>query len=337
LDGVAGTLQEGRGAFMSSLERHQIGIYFGAVLLGSAMGMARPELGPAFEPAIWPVVGALLYFTFLQVPLLRFRQALADVRFLAALLASNFLFVPVMVWLLLHLLPDLLPIRLGVALVLLTPCTDWVNTFTLLGQGDVHRTLAATPMLLAAQILLLPFYLWLLFDASLGGAVAARPFVHAFVGLVAVPLLLAWLTEWWGHRHRRVAAMIRLAGPLPVVLLALTVFVIAVSQIQPVIAHARQLAQVAAVFVLFVVCAAGIGWVTNRLFSLAPRAGRGIYFSVGTRNSFVVLPLALAFPAEWKLAVAVIVIQAFVEMLGMLAFIRIVPGWLAPDEPAGVH
>jgi ACR3 family arsenite transporter len=43
------------------------------------------------------------------------------------------------------------------------------------------------------------------------------------------------------------------------------------------------------------------------------------------------LPLALTLPAQWHLAVAVIVIQAFVEMLGMLVFIRRVPGWLLRD------
>jgi ACR3 family arsenite transporter len=60
-----------------------------------------------------------------------------------------------------------------------------------------------------------------------------------------------------------------------------------------------------------------------------------VIFSTGTRNSFVVLPLALALPPEWNLAVAVIVIQAFVEMLGMLTFIRVVPGWLLRDAETG--
>lgn len=54
-------------------------------------------------------------------------------------------------------------------------------------------------------------------------------------------------------------------------------------------------------------------------------------FSTDTRNSFVMLPLALTLPAQWHLAVAVIVIQAFIEMLGMLVFIRRVPGWLLRD------
>jgi hypothetical protein len=224
---------------------------------------------------------------------------------------------------------------LGVALVLLTPCTDWMNTFTLLGRGDVHRTLAATPLLLVAQIVLLPAYLWLFLDADAGGVVGTRPFWFAFAGLVATPLSLAWFTEWRGHRSQRIARWIKLSTPLPVCFLAATVFVIAASQIQQVLDQARQLTQVTAVFCLYVAAAAVVGWFTVRLFSLSPKVGRGVVFSVGTRNSFVVLPLALALPAEWNLAVAVIVIQAFVEMLGMLACIRLVPGWLLPEDASG--
>jgi ACR3 family arsenite efflux pump ArsB len=322
---------------MTAIERHQVPISFAAVFLGSAAGLLLPESAPALETFIWPVVGTLLYFTFLQVPLLQFRQALADVRFLAAMLTANFVFVPLAVWLLLTLLPPSPPIQLGVALVLLTPCTDWMNTFTLLGKGDAHRTLAATPMLLIAQILLLPLFLWLMLESDTSRMVATRPFVQAFLGLIVVPLSLAWLTEWFGKRSERVARGIARTSALPVVLLAATVLVIAASQIQQVLGHARQLILVTLIFFAYVALAAFIGRLTVRLYSLPPREGRGVIFSTGTRNSFVVLPLALALPAEWQLAVPVIVIQAFVEMLGMLTFIRVVPGWLMRDvdDPGG--
>lgn len=320
---------------MTGLERHQVPIYFAAVLLGSAVGLLWPGAASALEVTIWPVVGILLYVTFLQVPLLQFRQALSDVRFLAAMLTANFVFVPLVVWGLLWLLPPSPPILLGAALVLLTPCTDWMNTFTLLGKGDAHRTLAATPLLLITQIILLPVFLWLLLESDSSRMVATGPFLQAFVGLVMLPLSLAWLTEWWGKRSERVARWIGMSSPLPVVLLSLVVLVIAASQIQQVLDHARQLTQVTLIFALYLALAAIIGRLTVWLYSLPPRSGRGVIFSTGTRNSFVVLPLALALPAEWQLAVAVIVIQAFVEMLGMLVFIRLVPGWLLRDGERG--
>jgi ACR3 family arsenite efflux pump ArsB len=221
---------------------------------------------------------------------------------------------------------------LGVALVLLTPCTDWMNTFTLLGEGDVHRTLAATPLLLLAQILLLPLLLWLMLERDTSRMVATPPFIEAFLGLIALPLALAWLTEWLGKRSRGVARASARSHSLTVVLLALTVLVIAASQVQQVLDHAPQLTLVTLVFVTYVALAAFAGRLTVWLYSLPPREGRGVIFSTGTRNSFVVLPLALALPPQWNLAVAVIVIQAFVEMLGMLAFIRAVPGWLLRDD-----
>jgi arsenite transporter len=160
--------------------------------------------------------------------------------------------------------------------------------------------------------------------------VATRPFVQAFLGLIVVPLSLAWLTEWFGKRSERVARGVARTSALPVVLLTITVLVIAASQIQQVLGHAGQLVLVTLVFVGYLGFAALIGWLTARLYSLPVRAGRGVIFSTGTRNSFVVLPLALALPAEWQLAVPVIVFQAFVEMLGMLLFVHLVPGWLLP-------
>ncbi|MEX1026875.1 MAG: arsenic resistance protein [Candidatus Paceibacterota bacterium] len=320
---------------MTALERHQVPIYFTAVLLGAVVGLLLPGSASGLESLIWPVVGTLLYFTFLQVPLLQFRQALADVRFLAAMLTANFVFVPLVVWLLLKVLPPSPPIQLGVALVLLTPCTDWMNTFTLLGKGDAHRTLAATPLLLVTQILLLPLFLWLMLESDTSQMVATRPFLQAFFGLIVLPLSLAWLTEWCGKRNEWVGHAIARSTALPVVLLAITILVIAASQIQQVLSDARQLTLVTLVFVAYVALAAVVGRVTVRLYSLSPRQGRGVIFSTGTRNSFVVLPLALALPPEWNLAVAVIVIQAFVEMLGMLTFIRVVPGWLLRDAEWG--
>jgi len=50
----------------------------------------------------------------------------------------------------------------GALLVLLTPCIDYVVVFTHLGKGDSRLVLAATPLLLLLQLLLLPLYLQLI-------------------------------------------------------------------------------------------------------------------------------------------------------------------------------
>lgn len=322
---------------MSAIERHQVPLYFAAVLTGSLAGLVRPDWGTASSVLLWPMIAALLFCTFLQVPFVEFRQALADWRFLAAILTANFLLVPLVVGLLLSACPLSPPVRLGVALVLLTPCTDWMNTFTWLGQGDAQRTLAATPVLLFCQFLLLPVYLALMLQGDHTPPWVSRPFLEAFLLLVALPLVLAALAEWLSKRYLRLSRLIQRTRLWPVWLLAGVVMVIAASEVQQVLTHAGELTEATSLFVIYVLLAAGIGWLTVRIYDLPPRVGRGVIFSTGTRNSFVVLPLALSLPAEWGLAVPVIVIQAFVEMLAMLAWIRLVPAWLLPEINATNH
>ena len=58
-------------------------------------------------------------------------------------------------------------VRLGVLLVLLTPCIDYVVTFSHLGRADARLLLAATPALLIMQMLLLPLFLNLFLGKTL--------------------------------------------------------------------------------------------------------------------------------------------------------------------------
>jgi len=62
-----------------------------------------------------------------------------------------------------------------------------------------------------------------------------------------------------------------------------------------------------------------------RVFHLPARSGRALVFSLGTRNSFVALPLALTLSPEWRLAIVVIVFQSLVELLGVLVYLKAVP------------
>lgn len=53
--------------------------------------------------------------------------------------------------------------------------------------------------------------------------------------------------------------------------------------------------------------------------------GRALVLSLGTRNSFVILPLTLALTAEWRLAMVVIVFQSLVKLVGVLVYLKTVP------------
>ncbi len=63
---------------------------------------------------------------------------------------------------------------------------------------------------------------------------------------------------------------------------------------------------------------------------------RALVFTPVTRNSLVILPLALALPAGYELVPAVVVIQTLIELTGTVVLMRLVPTWLLPTAPAPV-
>ncbi len=60
-------------------------------------------------------------------------------------------------------------------------------------------------------------------------------------------------------------------------------------------------------------------------FELDIPASRAVAFSAGTRNSLVILPLALAVPGAIPVLPAVIISQTLVELVSELIYIRLIP------------
>ena len=72
------------------------------------------------------------------------------------------------------------------------------------------------------------------------------------------------------------------------------------------------------------------GLAIGKAFNLPVAQARTLFFTFATRNSFVVLPFALALPAAWEMTAIVIVFQPLIELFGMLVFLWLVPQKLLP-------
>jgi arsenite transporter len=313
-----------------SLEKFQVFIYLGGILSGLIIGSTSPDTGAALESALWTILGLLLYVTFTQIPLAHVRDALVDFRFLTAAIVGNFVVLPVMVWGLMMLIPDDPAIRLGVLMVLLVPCTDWFITFTHLGGGDTKRAMAFTPVSLLLQIVLLPVYLWIFFGDDLVLTFARGEMLLAFSGLILAPLFAAFLTERWVEKNNSRLSVLEQLAWFPVPLLAIVVLIIAATQVHVVMGSIGILGHLLLVFVAFLLLAGLLARLLALQFGLPPSQGRVLAFSLGTRNSFVVLPLALALPPSYELAIVAIVFQSLVELFGMVVYLWWVPHRLFP-------
>ena len=303
------------------LENGQVGIYFGAVALALLVAWLVPGTG-ALASAVNPALAFMLFVTFLQVPLAELGRAFTHTRFLGALLVTNFLAIPLLVTALLPLAPSEPLIQLGVLLVLLAPCIDYVVTFSHLGRADARLLLAATPVLLVAQMLMLPVYLRVLLGDGAAGLVQPGPFIDAFVWLIAVPLLLALALQYLAARSQAGARASAVLGLLPVPATALVLLIVVASVLPQLGQVANTALGVVPVYIAFAVLAPLAGWLVARLFRLEAPAGRAVAFSGATRNSLVVLPRALAVPGAVPLLPAIIVTQTLVELVAELVYVR---------------
>ena len=308
-------------ALRETLETRQVAIYIGAVVVGGLVGALAPGAG-ALEPAINPALALMLFVTFLQVPVAALGQALRNLRFLSVLLGVNFVVVPLLVAVLIQFTPADPLVRLGVLFVLLCPCIDYVVTVAHLGRADARLLLASTPVLLIGQMIALPVYLRLFLGEDAGRFVQAGPFLHAFLWLIVIPLGLAIICQLWAGRQSAGEKVVSALGLLPVPATALVLFIVVAAMLPQLDAAIPAALAVLPVYFAFTVLAPIAGWIVARCARLEAEAGRAVAFSAGTRNSLVVLPLALAVPGAVPILPAVIVAQTLVELIAELVFVR---------------
>ncbi|KAA9152955.1 arsenic resistance protein [Microbacterium lushaniae] len=313
------------------MDARQVVLAVAGIAVGAALALGLPSVARPLEHAITPALAALLYVTFLAVPFVRVAAVFRDGRLLTTVVVLNFAVVPAVVFGLSRVVAHDSALLLGVLLVLLTPCVDYVIVFSGMAGGDRERLLAATPVLTIGQVLLLPAYLWLMGGEHTLAAIDLRPLVEAFLLVVAVPLALAVLTQLLG---RRSAVIGRTAGVVQgglVPLMALTLLVVVASQLTRVGEAVTELLPIVPVFVAYAVVMVPIGAGLARAVGLDRPGAIAVVFSGVTRNSLVVLPLALALPPALHLAALVVVTQTLVELLVMVVLVGVFRRMRRPD------
>lgn len=118
-------------------------------------------------------------------------------------------------------------------------------------------------------------------------------------------------------------------------LMAATLLVVVASQVPKLGGSLADVAAVVPFYVAFLVVMAFAGKAVARLFRLDPPGSRAIVFTGATRNSLVVLPLALALPDDLAVAAVVVVTQTLVEVLGMVTYVRLIPRLVPAKDHSG--
>ena len=124
------------------LANHPIYLYIFTMILASIVGLTNESFTALFTQAISP------YIAFFQIPLTKKPHVFVNKRFIIALVVGNFIIVPILVWLLTYFFTPSLPALMGIDLVLLTPCIDYVVVLTHLGKGNAKLVVATTSFII---------------------------------------------------------------------------------------------------------------------------------------------------------------------------------------------
>src|SRR5690606_3020121 len=130
------------------------------------------------------------------------------------------------------------------------------------------RLLAASPLLMLGQILLLTLYLRLFVGPETAALVEIGPFLEAFLFLKVIPPAAAAGVQRLATRHRSGRAIKRVASAARVPLMMLTLAVVIASQFGGVGEELLALAVGAPIYVAFLAVIAPLGVVAGRVARL---------------------------------------------------------------------
>ncbi|MFD5823668.1 arsenic resistance protein [Nesterenkonia xinjiangensis] len=301
---------------MTRAERFQGLLVAGAALLGLALGTVT-EFGHLGEQVVLPALLVMLTAVFSQIDLGHVGEVRRARSTVAASLVLNYLFTPALAWGLgAGLLGDQPDLRIGLLLLLVTPCTDWYLVFTAMARGHTGIAVALLPVNLILQVLLLPVYVLLLG----GDAAAVEPaaLVGAVLIVLVIPLTLGCGLRWGAERSRgrrwREEHLDVWASRLQIPLLCLAVLAMFAWQADTITHSGAELLlllpPLAIWFVLLPLLATGVG------LALRLPGGQRVTLTMVTvaRNSPLALGIAVgAFPDRPLIALA-LVIGALIEL-----------------------
>ncbi|QED37187.1 arsenic resistance protein [Antarcticibacterium arcticum] len=190
---------------MNAINNYQTLIIALAVGLGLLLGQIAAFKLYA-EYLIVPFLMVMLFGLFLNIPLKNLLSSFSNLKFISANLVINFVWTPIIAYLLgLLLLKEHLSLWIGFVMLMVTPCTDWYLIFTGIAKGNTSLAAAVLPVNLILQLILLPVYLLLFFGRT--GSVDPAILWESILLVLLVPFLLAQLIKFWSSKRRKKALM----------------------------------------------------------------------------------------------------------------------------------
>lgn len=335
-------------------EEHQAPLYLAAMGIGMVLSLlASPYWLSVYMELVSPALAVLLGANFLCMPLSGKNTAGTRAQggrgLLSFILVLNFVAVPLLVAVLIKFTGlGAHPVGLSIALVLLCPCVDYVVVFTRFAGGNYWALLRYTPLILGAQIIVIPLWITLysllgiLSDGGKMRYISPPPQALAALLVFIIPLFGAYimqrLTYTVAALKKPGEALISLADKTMVPLTALLLILMCAAYTVHLGRAIHYLPALLGTYTAYALGAVALGAgavvITSAYggHSQPTRPDRiALIFSVVTRNSLIIFPIISALSAvlvgagivEAELMPAAALTQTLVELIVLIILVRI--------------
>lgn len=292
---------------MNLIGKLQPVIIITAALLGLLLGAVTP-FGSVSSSLIEVFLMLLLYILFLSIDLKQIKKSFTNIRFTLSAVIINFVFTPLFGYLLGKIFfPGSLDIRIGLLMLLVTPCTDWYLVFTGLSKGNVELGMSILPLNLVLQIVLLPVYLLVLIGSEVTMDVGSL--VSSVAMVLVIPFVLAYITKLMTKNSEKFKNFLSEQGDnLQLLFLCLAVVVMFASEGKNLLNNPLLLAQMFIPLLIFFAVLFFVAQIVGRLMNFPKKDTVALNMTTLARNSPLSLAIAVVtFPAQPLVSLALVI------------------------------
>ena len=292
---------------MNLIEKLYTLIIFLAVIIGIGIGQAELIRANA-ESFIVPLLVAMLYITFLQIPIEDIKIAFKNKKFTYTSILINFVWTPILAWLLaMVFLGDNPSLYIGFIMLMVTPCTDWYLIFTGIAKGNVALSTAILPLNLILQVILLP--ICLLNFGGTTGVIELGFLVESILVALIIPLVLAVLTKiLLKNKDQLRESLVSSLSVLPIIFLSFAIVAMFASQGQLLLNHLDLLWKITIPILLFFMINLFVSQKAGQLMRFPNSDRASLSLTTLARNSPIALAIAMtAFPDQPLIALTLVV------------------------------
>ncbi len=292
---------------MNLIGKLQPVIIITAALLGLLLGAVTP-FGSVSSSLIEVFLMLLLYILFLSIDLKQIKKSFTNIRFTLSAVIINFVFTPLFGYLLGKIFfPGSLDIRIGLLMLLVTPCTDWYLVFTGLSRGNVELGMSILPLNLVLQIVLLPVYLLVLIGSEVTMDVGSL--VSSVAMVLVIPFVLAYITKLMTKNSEKFKNFLSEQGDnLQLLFLCLAVVVMFASEGKNLLDNPLLLAQMFIPLLIFFAVLFFAAQIVGRLMNFPKKDTVALNMTTLARNSPLSLAIAVVtFPAQPLVSLALVI------------------------------